>query len=59
MAAPVLPWRRVSLDVLAPTLLSYAAQGAVLPALVVTSQQLGASAGALDSAGTAGCGAAW
>ncbi len=45
MAAPVLPWRRVSLDVLAPTLLSYAAQGAVLPALVVTSQQLGASAG--------------
>ena len=45
MVAPVLPWRRVSLDVLAPTLLSYAAQGAVLPALVVTSQELGASAG--------------
>ena len=45
MTAPVLPWRRVSLDVLAPTLLTYAAQGAVLPALVVTSRQLGASAG--------------
>lgn len=45
MVAPVLPWRRVWLDVLAPTLLSYAAQGAVLPALVVTSQDLGASAG--------------
>ena len=46
MAAPVLPWRRVAVDVLAPTLLSYAAQGAALPALVVTAQQLGASAGA-------------
>ena len=45
MVAPVLPWRRVSLDVLAPTVLAYAAQGAVLPALVVTGQQLGASAG--------------
>ncbi len=46
MTAPVLPWRRVSLDVLAPTALSYAAQGAVLPTLVVTAQQLGASPGA-------------
>ena len=46
MGAPVLPWRRVTVDVLAPTTLSYAAQGAVLPALVVTAQQLGASPGA-------------
>ena len=46
MSAPVLPWRRVSVDVLAPTVLSHAAQGAVLPALVVTAQQLGATAGA-------------
>ena len=45
MTDPVLPWRRVAVDVLAPTLLSYAAQGAVLPALVVTAQQLGASVG--------------
>jgi MFS family permease len=46
VGAPVLPWRRVTVDVLAPTTLSYAAQGAVLPALVVTAQQLGASPGA-------------
>ena len=45
MTAPVLPWRRVAVDVLAPTVLSYVAQGAALPALVVTAQQLGASAG--------------
>jgi MFS family permease len=46
VGAPELPWRRVTVDVLAPTTLSYAAQGAVLPALVVTAQQLGASPGA-------------
>ena len=55
MTAPVLPWRRVAVDVLAPTVLSYAAQGAVLPALVVTAQQLGASAG-LAAAVAAGFG---
>jgi len=38
-----LPWRRLATSVLLPTGLAYLAQGAVLPALVLTAQRFGAS----------------